>query len=195
MSRQGHCRRETAETTVEVSLSLDGRGQFRGETGIGFFDHMLNLLVRHALFDVELRARGDLMVDGHHTVEDTGLALGTALQEALGDRRGIRRYASVHLPMDEALVLVALDLSNRPYLSFDLPVPSPLVGGFATELAEEFCRALTATAGITLHVRLLNGQNSHHILEALFKGLGRALREAAARDPRETGVPSSKGVL
>ena len=185
--------RETAETRVRVSLNLDGAGTFRGATGIGFFDHMLALLARHAGFDLEVEAQGDLAVDGHHTVEDTGIALGRALVQARGEGKGIARFGHALLPMDEALALVAVDVSGRGFLAYDVPCPVERIGGFACELGEEFLRAAAVNGGITLHVRLLAGNNGHHILEAVFKGLGVALK--GALHVSGTAVPSTKGVL
>ncbi|MBC7104960.1 MAG: imidazoleglycerol-phosphate dehydratase HisB, partial [Firmicutes bacterium] len=179
--RRARVSRRTSETEVELELNLDGTGSHRVATGVGFFDHMLSLWAFHASFDLELRARGDLEVDAHHTVEDVGLCLGRALNEALGDRAGICRYGHAVLPMDEALVLVAADLGGRPYLAFNVPFPAARVGDFDTELVAEFFRAVTGQAGLTLHLHLLGGRNAHHICEALFKGCGRALREAVRR--------------
>jgi len=187
--------RKTRETDVAVALNLDGEGRTRIASGIGFLDHMLDLLGKHAGLDLEIKATGDTHVDAHHTVEDVGICLGKALAAALGDKRGIARYGQQYLPMDEALVLVALDLSGRGYLAYDLPLRTQRVGSFDTELVQEFLRALAHNAGITLHVALVHGHNSHHIIEALFKGLGRALGQAVALDPRWGGIPSTKGVL
>ena len=173
---------------------LDG-GEVSVSTGIGFFDHMLTLLGRHALMDLSIKCTGDTQVDCHHTVEDVGIALGQAFAQALGDKRGIARYGSFYLPMDETLALVALDLSGRPYLAFDAEFTAPLLGSFETETVEEFFRAFAFNGGVTLHAKVLYGANTHHKAEALFKGLGRALRAACAPDARETGIPSSKGVL
>jgi imidazoleglycerol-phosphate dehydratase len=188
--------RRTAETDVAVSLALDGSGKAAVATGVGFLDHMLELLARHALFDVDVKVTGDLHVDQHHTTEDTGIALGQAFLEALGDKKGIARYADVHLPMDETLTRVALDLSGRPFLVFKAAFPSEKIGAFDTELVREFFQAFAMNGGVTLHVETLYGDNSHHIAESCFKGLARALRHAAAVDPREGGrVPSTKGAL
>jgi len=195
MAREAKIERKTAETEIRIELNLDGKGAFDGDTGIGFFDHMLHLLARHALFDLFVDAVGDLDVDAHHTVEDTGICLGMALKDALGDKQGITRYGWACVPMDEALVLAAIDLSGRPYLSYEAAAPSSQVGELPVELVPEFFRALVNNAGITLHLRLLNGDNTHHIIEALFKGFARALREAAAFSERESGVPSTKGKL
>lgn len=193
--RETTLERETAETRITVSLRLDGKGAAAIDSGIGFFDHMLTLLAKHGLFDLTLKATGDLTVDGHHTVEDCGIVLGRALAACLGDKQGIRRYGTAFLPMDEALVMVALDISGRPFLACELNLPAAVLGSFATELVEEFLRALAVNAGITLYVRQLAGKNTHHIIEAVFKALGRALDEATGIDPRVTGIPSTKGVL
>ncbi len=187
--------RRTNETEISVDISLDGSGTSNISTGVGFFDHMLDLFARHALIDLKLEAKGDLHIDAHHTVEDTGITLGLALAEALGDKAGITRYGHFLLPMDEALVQVALDLSGRPFLAIDLPSGLPPIGNFPVQLVEEFFRALSTNAGITLHIRLLAGRNSHHICEAVFKGVARALGAAMQNDPRVDGVPSTKGVL
>jgi len=193
--RVGTVERETRETRVRVRLDLDGAGQTRVATGIGFFDHMLALFAHHGRFDLEVQAAGDLETGSHHTVEDVALCLGAALEQALADKAGIERYASVHLPMDEALVLVAVDISGRPFLAYDVPVAgSVAIGGFETDLALEFFQALANNARLTLHVRLLAGSNPHHVIEAVFKGCGRALRLATRRDHRQ-GIPSTKGVL
>ena len=188
--------RRTAETKVAVELVLDGSGHAEVGTGIGFLDHMLELLARHALFDLTLRVDGDLHVDHHHTTEDAGIALGQAFREALGDKRGIARYADIHLPMDEALTRVALDISGRPFLVFRTTFPTEKVGVFDTELVREFFQAFAINAGVTLHVETLYGINSHHIAESCFKGLARTLRRAVTLDPREGDrVPSTKGAL
>jgi imidazoleglycerol-phosphate dehydratase len=194
--RAGSVSRRTAETDIAVSIALDGTGRADISTGIGFFDHMLELFARHALVDLTVKATGDLHVDAHHTTEDTGIALGQAIAQALGDKKGIARYASVHLPMDEALTRVSIDISGRPFLVFRTTFPSERIGTFDCELVREFFQALAVNAGVTLHVETLYGQNSHHVAESCFKGLARALREAAAVDPREQGrVPSTKGTL
>lgn len=193
--RTAKIERATGETRVWIKLNLDGIGSFEGTTGIGFLDHMLHLWARHALFDLSLEAKGDLDVDAHHTVEDTGLCLGAAFREALGEKEQINRYGSALLPMDEALVLVAVDLSGRPYFAYDVQVDGRALGDFPLELAPEFFRAFANNAGLALHLRLLSGENNHHIVEALFKGCARALREAVAVSAREKGVPSTKGVL
>lgn len=187
--------RNTAETQIALTLNLDGAGVADVQSGIGFMDHMLTLLAKHGGCDLTIRATGDVHVDDHHLTEDLGIALGLALREALGDKRGIRRYGSLMLPMDEALMLAAVDCSGRPFFAWDVAMPSPKVGGWDTELAEDFFRALAVNAGLTLHLRLLAGANTHHIIEAAFKACARALREAVSADPRETGIPSTKGTL
>lgn len=195
MSRIAAVARKTAETTIEVKLQIDGGGNSSIHSGIGFFDHMLALLSRHGLFDLTVRCAGDLEVDGHHTVEDIGIVLGQALKQSLGDKRGIKRYGTAFVPMDEALAMVSLDISGRPYLVYDAATPAPSVGTYDCELTEEFLRALAVNAGLTLHVKLLSGKNSHHIIEAIFKALGRALDEATRQDERIVGVMSTKGTL
>ncbi|MCD8350326.1 MAG: imidazoleglycerol-phosphate dehydratase HisB [Planctomycetaceae bacterium] len=187
--------RKTAETTIELSLDLDGSGKVNAATGVGFFDHMLTLLGRHALIDFSVNAEGDTGVDAHHTVEDVGICLGLALAQALGDKKGIVRYGHMLLPMDEALAQVALDLSGRAHLEWHGAIPGEKCGEFDTCLGREFMRAFTQNGGINMHVDLLRAEDPHHALEAIFKGVGRALRTAVATDPREKGVPSSKGVL
>ncbi len=194
-ARTARVARETTETMIELSLDIDGTGRIEIVTGVGFFDHMLTLLCRHALFDVTLQARGDTDVDGHHTVEDVGICLGRALREAVGDKKGITRYGTMYVPMEEALARVVLDLSGRPHLEYRVAPPTETVGRFDTCLAREFLRALCVNAGINLHADLLAGSDPHHCLEAVFKATGRALRQALAPDARESGVPSSKGVL
>lgn len=195
MSRVGEAHRTTGETDVRVRLDLDGDGGSSIATGVGFFDHMLALLARHALIGLEVEASGDLETGSHHTVEDVGITLGQALAQALGDRGGIERYGAALVPMDECLVQAALDLSGRPLLALDLPLPAGEIGGFETELVGEFLRGLANHAGATVHVRLLAGGNTHHAIEAAFKALARALREAVAANPRVRGVPSTKGSL
>ncbi|MEH3119565.1 MAG: imidazoleglycerol-phosphate dehydratase HisB [Methylorubrum populi] len=188
--------RRTAETDVSVSIALDGTGKATVSTGVGFLDHMLELFARHGLFDVEIKVAGDLHVDQHHTTEDTGIALGQAVAKALGDKRGIARYADTHLPMDETLSRVAIDISGRPFLVFRTSFRVEKIGRFDTELVREFFQAFAMNAGITLHVETFYGDNAHHIAESLFKGLARTLRKAVAIDPREEGrVPSTKGSL
>ncbi|HEY3423975.1 MAG TPA: imidazoleglycerol-phosphate dehydratase HisB, partial [Negativicutes bacterium] len=177
MTRFATIARQTAETDIAVNLTIDGVGKSQISTGIGFLDHMLNLWSKHGLFDVVVNVNGDLAVDGHHTVEDTGIVLGQALAKALGDKSGIKRYGTAFVPMDEALVMVSLDISGRPYLVFEAAIPAQRIGNLDSELVEEFLRALAVHAGLTLHVRLLSGKNSHHIVEAIFKALGRALDE------------------
>lgn len=194
--RSASISRRTAETDVSVSIGLDGTGKAAISTGVGFFDHMLELFARHGLFDVEARVTGDLHVDHHHTVEDTGIALGQAFAQALGDKRGIARYADIHLPMDEALTRVSIDISGRPFLVFRTAFKAEKIGQFDTELVREWFQAFAMNAGITLHVETLYGDNAHHIAESCFKGLARALRTAVAVDPREDGrIPSTKGSL
>ena len=188
--------RKTAETDITVSLALDGTGRSASQTGIGFFDHMLDQLARHSLLDIEVRASGDLHIDDHHTVEDVGIAIGQALTGALGDKRGITRYGSCLLAMDDALVRAALDLSGRPYLVWNLEMPTAKIGTFDTELVREFFQAFSSHGGITLHVDKLHGINSHHIAEAAFKAVARALRQAVEPDPRRAdAIPSTKGAL
>ena len=188
--------RKTAETDIALSLTLDGSGRAEIDTGVGFLDHMLTLLARHSRFDLTVKCNGDTSVDDHHSVEDIGIALGEAFARALGDKRGVRRYGSMLLPMDEALVLCAVDLSGRCLLRYDIKLPSPKVGTFDTELVEEFFMAFCRAAAVTLHLRALDGTNTHHIIEAAFKGFGRALREAVSIDPEAAGeIPSTKGVL
>ena len=195
MSRTANIRRTTGETDVEVRVDLDGSGVAEAVTGIGFFDHMLVLLARHSLIDISVTANGDLETGSHHTVEDTGITLGQAIDEALGDRSGIERYASSLVPMDEVLVQVAMDLSGRPYLSFDAELAPMVIGGFETDLVAEFLRGLANSSRMTLHVDVLKGGGPHHVIEGCFKGVARALRTAVALNPRVTGVPSSKGRL
>lgn len=188
--------RKTAETSISVEINLDGTGTYDNQTGVGFFDHMLDQLSRHSLIDFTIRAEGDYHIDDHHTVEDTGIALGQALVEALGDKKGIRRYGSCHLAMDDAQVRCALDLSARPYLICNLDLPTQKIGAFDTELVREFFQALSTHGGITLHIDKLHGFNSHHIAEAAFKSVARALREAVETDPRKAdAIPSTKGAL
>ena len=194
--RQATINRKTAETEITVEIDLDGTGSYDNKTGVGFFDHMLDQLARHALIDMKVRATGDLHIDDHHTVEDTGIALGQALREALGDKRGIRRYGECQLPMDEAQVRCALDLSGRAYLVWNVAFPTPKIGTFDTELVREFFTAFAGNGGITLHVDQVHGFNSHHIAEAAFKSVARALRDAVETDPRKAdAIPSTKGAL
>ncbi len=194
--RAATIKRATKETDIEVAVDLDGKGISRIATGIGFFDHMLDLLARHSRIDIAVKAKGDLHIDHHHTTEDVGIALGQAVKKAAGDLKGITRYASVHVPMDEALTRVAIDVSGRPFLVFKAKFGRDKVGAFDTELVQEWFQAFAMNAGITLHVEVLYGSNDHHIAEACFKGLARALRAAFAIDPRAAGeVPSTKGTL
>jgi imidazoleglycerol-phosphate dehydratase len=195
MTRRAAIHRKTAETDVRLELGLDGTGQTEIDTGVGFFDHMLTLLGRHALFDLTIQARGDLHVDQHHTVEDVGICFGKALAEALGDKRGIARYGSVTLPMEESLVTAAVDLSGRAWFVYHVVIPTSKIGEFDAELVEVFWQAVAANALMNLHFVLHHGANSHHIAEAVFKGAARALREGAAFDARQKDVPSTKGTL
>lgn len=187
--------RKTRETDVHVELNLDGTGRWEIATGVPFFDHMLSHVAAHSLIDLDITCQGDLEVDAHHSVEDVGIAMGQALAQALGDKAGIVRYGHQTLPMDEALVAVSLDLSGRGLLVYRVDIPAAQVGSFDTELVPEFLRALAHNGGVTLHVRLLDGVNSHHIIEAIFKALGRALGQAIARDSRRVGIASTKGIL
>ena len=193
--RVGKINRTTKETKIDAEINLDGAGKTEISSGIGFFNHMLNLFAAHGQFDLKVICAGDLEVDGHHSVEDIGIALGAALKEALGDKRGITRYGTFFLPMDETLALVSLDISGRPFLVYDGGELAPMIGGFDTELVEEFLRAFAFNAGITLHVKILYGKNSHHKVEAIFKALGHALRIAVAVDEKIQGIPSTKGIL
>ncbi|MCD8066364.1 MAG: imidazoleglycerol-phosphate dehydratase HisB [Oscillospiraceae bacterium] len=193
--RKAEITRNTAETQITLSLCLEGSGQGEISTGIGFLDHMLTLFARHGGFDLSVRCTGDTWVDGHHTTEDIGIALGLAFAEALGDKAGIRRYGDITLPMDEALVLAAVDISGRGFLCYTADIPAPRVGDFDTELTQEFFRALAHNAGLTLHIVQLDGENSHHIIEAMFKAAARALRSAAEIIDASGAVPSTKGVL
>ncbi len=194
--RKGKVKRTTKETDIEVAVDLDGQGASRISTGIGFLDHMLDLLARHARIDMTVTAKGDLHIDDHHTTEDVGIALGQAVKQALGDMKGIARYADVHMPMDEALTRVAIDISGRPLLVFKSPFKRAKIGTFDSELVNEWFQAFTMNAGITLHVETLYGSNDHHVAESCFKGLARALRAATAIDPRaKDEIPSTKGSL
>ncbi len=195
MPRTAQLRRETAETAIDLSLALDGRGTAQVATGVGFFDHMLTHLARHGLFDLAVTCKGDLHIDAHHTVEDVGICFGKVLAQALGDKAGIRRYGDATVPMDETLVTAAVDLSGRPFLVWRAEVPSELLGAFSSQLAEEFWRAASSAGAFTLHVVLHHGRNTHHVIEAIFKAVARALRQAVEPDPRSPGVPSTKGVL
>jgi imidazoleglycerol-phosphate dehydratase len=193
VSRQSHQERTTAETSITVDLTVDGTGRIEIETGIPFFDHMLTQLAKHGGFDLALTAKGDLDVDLHHTVEDVGITLGTALRDALGDKAGVRRFANALVPLDEALVQVAIDLSGRPFLAYDVDPVAEWIGTFDPQLAEEFWKGFVDGARVTLHLRSLSGRNGHHVIEASFKGVARALRDAVRVEG--TGVPSTKGVL
>ena len=194
--RKAEINRKTSETEITLTLNVDGTGTGKIATGVGFMDHMLTLLSRHARMDIDVTCKGDTWVDDHHSVEDIGICLGAAIAQAIGDKRGIRRYGSMLLPMDEALVLCALDLSGRSCLRYQAEIPSQKIGTFDTELVEEFFLGLTRAAGMTLHIRMMDGTNSHHIVEAMFKAFGRALREAVSIDESLGGeIPSTKGVL
>lgn len=196
MTRTASIARATSETDIRLTLALDGTGQVEVATGVGFFDHMLTALARHSLMDLTVAAKGDLHIDDHHTVEDVGIVLGQALRQALGDKRGIRRFGQCLLPMDEALAEAAIDISGRPFLAWFVPFQRPKIGSFDTELVEEFFRAFAFNSGITLHVTLKAGSNAHHVAEACFKAVARALRMAVEADPRMAGeIPSTKGSL
>ncbi|MBQ2343076.1 MAG: imidazoleglycerol-phosphate dehydratase HisB [Acidaminococcaceae bacterium] len=194
-ARRAEIERKTAETQISIKLNLDGEGTCDIATGIGFLDHMLTLLAKHSFMDLTVKAKGDLEVDSHHTVEDIGIVLGEALREALGDKTGIHRYGNCFIPMDETLAQVCLDFSGRPFLVFDAEIPKIQLGNYDAEMTEEFFRAVAMHCGLTLHIRVLYGSNVHHIIEAIFKAFARAVAEAAAVDPRVKGVMSSKGVL
>ncbi|MEQ8257079.1 MULTISPECIES: imidazoleglycerol-phosphate dehydratase HisB [Roseovarius] len=194
--RSASITRKTAETDISVKIDLDGTGTYDNQTGVGFFDHMLDQLARHALIDMEIRCKGDLHIDDHHTVEDVGIALGQALTQAVGDKKGIRRYGACLLPMDDALVRAALDISGRPYLVWNVAMPTAQIKTFDTELVREFFQAFSTHGGLTLHVDALHGINSHHVAEAAFKSVARALRDALEIDPRKAdAIPSTKGTL
>lgn len=193
--RSASIERNTQETQIQLSLALDGTGTADVDSGIGFLDHMLTLFAKHSGCDLMVRAAGDVQVDDHHLTEDIGIALGLVIKEALGDKQGICRYGNILLPMDEVLMLAAVDCSGRPYFVWDVTLPQPKVGTWDSELAEDFFRALAVNGGLTLHMRMFSGSNTHHIVEAAFKACARALRAAIRIDPRETGVPSTKGVL
>lgn len=195
MARTTTIERNTKETKISVTLNLDGAGKSEISTGIGFFDHMLAGFAKHGFFDLTAQVNGDLEVDGHHSVEDTGIVLGTAIKEALGDKAGIRRYGSFILPMDDALCLCAIDLCGRPYFSYDCEFPAERVGELDTELIREFFYAVSYSAGMNLHIKMINGFNAHHMAEAMFKAFGKALDEAVSREPRVQGVLSTKGTL
>jgi imidazoleglycerol-phosphate dehydratase len=194
-NRVSTIKRETKETQIELTFNIDGKGKGEIDTKIPFFDHMLSLFARHGLFDLKVKAQGDIEVDSHHTVEDVGICLGQAIAESLGEKKGITRYSYSLLPMDETLVAVAIDISGRPYLAYDIELPVETIGNFDTSLVSEFLQAVVSNAGLTLHVRLLTGKNPHHMVEAVFKGLGRALDMATTIDPRISGIPSTKGQL
>lgn len=195
MGRIAEIKRKTGETDITLSVNIDGNGKGEINTGIGFFDHMLNLFSRHGLFDLSVKANGDLYVDSHHTVEDVGIVLGQAVKEALGDKKSIKRYGTMFIPMDEALAMVSIDLSGRPFLVFDAEFTQDMVGNMDTELVEEFFRAVAFNAGMCLHIKVLYGSNNHHMIEAVFKAFGRALDEATKLDDRIEGVMSTKGSL
>ena len=195
MERRAVVNRKTRETDIALELSLDGSGKYEIDTGIGFFDHMLSGFARHGFFDLKLKVTGDLEVDCHHTIEDTGIVLGKAIAEALGDKAGIKRYGHFLLPMDEALALIALDLSGRPYLVYNLVPPAARIKELDTALFKEFFQAFCVKGGVNLHIRMLEGAEVHHVFEAVFKGLARALAQAVEIDPREKGIPSTKGSL
>jgi len=195
MERTASVKRTTKETDIDLSIKIDGTGSTKVNTGIGFFDHMLTGFGKHGFFDLDVTVKGDLEVDGHHTVEDTGIVLGNAIKEAIGDKVGIKRFGYFILPMDDALVLCSLDLSGRPYFNFDFTFPTQMVGDFETELVREFFYAVSYSAGMNLHIKVLDGLNSHHIAEAMFKAFGKALDEACAKDERITSVLSTKGSL
>ncbi len=193
--RRAECKRKTKETDIALSLNIDGIGNASVSTGIGFFDHMLEGFARHGFFDLKANVEGDLAVDCHHTIEDTGIVLGTAIKEALGNKKGIKRFGSCILPMDETLVLCAIDLSGRPYFAFDAEFTTDRVGYFDTEMVKEFFYAISYTAGMNLHIKVLSGSNNHHIIEAMFKAFAKALDEATVLDPRITDVLTTKGSL
>ena len=195
MSRTATITRTTKETDIAMTLSLDGSGKSKISTGIGFFDHMLDGFTRHGLFDLAIRVHGDLQVDDHHTIEDTGIVLGSAIKETIGDKKGIRRYGSCILPMDEVLVLCAIDLSGRPYFSWDAEFTSEKIGDMSTEMVKEFFYAISYSCGMNLHIKVLTGGNSHHVAEAMFKSFAKALDQAVSFDPRITDVLSTKGSL
>jgi imidazoleglycerol-phosphate dehydratase len=193
--RSSEVERSTKETQIRLRIALDGSGRASASTGVGFLDHMLDLLARHGRLDLDVQASGDLETGAHHTTEDVGIVLGRALDDALGDRSGIARYGDATVPMDEALALCAIDISGRPFCAFDAELPATSIAGFDTELAEEFFRALANNAKLTLHLRVLDGSNAHHIIEACFKAFARALRQAISVDASEPGIPSTKGLL
>ena len=194
-ARKSKISRTTTETDISIGLNLDGKGSYKLDTGVPFLDHMLSLWSRHGMFDLDVEAQGDTGIDDHHTVEDIGICLGQAVSQALGDKEGIRRYGTAFAPMDESLAMVVVDISGRAFTSFDVVMPAQKVGDFDTELVEEFIRAFATNSDITLHVRLLQGKNTHHIIEAVFKALGRAVREAVSVDEQIEGIMSTKGQL
>jgi len=195
MARTAQISRQTKETKVRVAIDLDGSGKASAHTGVGFFDHMLDLLGRHSLIDLDVQAEGDLQVDSHHTVEDVGIVIGQALEQALGDKRGIQRYGWAIVPMDESLAQVAIDLSGRSAFVFRVEFTGPLIGSFSTELVEEFLKSIAFAAKLNLHVHVPYGSNNHHIAEAIFKAAAKALRQAVTQDPRNQDIPSTKGTL
>ena len=195
MAREASVERNTKETQIKLTISLDGTGRSHIETGVGFFDHMLDGFTRHGLFDLNVKVKGDLQVDDHHTIEDTGIVLGTALKEAIGDKKGIKRYGSCILPMDESLVLCAIDLSGRPYFSWDAEFTADRIGDMSTEMVKEFFYAVSYSCGMNQHIKVLSGGNNHHVAEAMFKSFAKALDAATSYDPRITDVLSTKGSL
>lgn len=195
MTRIAEIARKTTETDISLKLNVDGIGKYDVKTGIGFFDHMLELFTRHAMMDLTLACNGDIRVDGHHTVEDVGICLGKAIEQALGDKKSIKRYGTATIPMDESLCMVSLDVSGRPFMQLNAEIPCGTVGGFEPQLTEEFFRAVAMNAGLTLHINMQYGTNAHHMIEAMFKAFARALREAVSMDSKETGIPSTKGLL
>ena len=195
MAREASVERNTKETQIKLTISLDGTGCSHIETGVGFFDHMLDGFTRHGLFDLNVKVKGDLQVDDHHTIEDTGIVLGTALKEAIGDKKGIKRYGSCILPMDESLVLCAIDLSGRPYFAWDAEFTADRIGDMSTEMVKEFFYAISYSCGMNLHIKVLSGGNNHHVAEAMFKSCAKALDAATSYDPRITDVLSTKGSL
>jgi imidazoleglycerol-phosphate dehydratase len=195
MARKATIERTTSETDIVVSVNIDGTGESKIDTGVGFFDHMLTLFAKHGFFDLEVSAKGDLQVDGHHTVEDVGICMGQAFEKAIGDKKGIARYGFTILPMNEALATVSLDICGRPYLAYHLDLSAQHIGGFDTDLAHEFFQAFVTNSGTTLHVRLQSGTNPHHVIEAVFKAFGKAMDLACRLDPRISGVQSTKGIL
>jgi imidazoleglycerol-phosphate dehydratase len=195
MKRKCEIERKTSETDISLKINIDGEGKYKVNTGVGFFNHMLELFSRHSLIDLKVSCNGDIDVDCHHTVEDVGIALGQAIAKALGDKKSITRYGTFFVPMDETLVMVSLDISGRPYLYYDLDLPAFQIGNYDVEMTEEFFRAVSQNAGLTLHIKLMHGKNTHHIIEAAFKAFGRALNIACGIDERYKGVPSTKGML